>query len=303
MSYTGYDMIAGNNGGLCARRTVVIKYGGAALAASAPDSCFAEDLMSLRRAGTHVVVVHGGGHEVTALAARLEVEAEFVKGQRRTDSQMMDAVTMALAGTVNTQLVRSINASGGRAVGLSGVDGDLLVARRLTEPDLGLVGRVEQVNVQLLDLLLRGGYTPVIATLGSGAEGAVYNINADLAAGAVAAALGADLLVYMSDVEGVRNGGEIIPLMTAEEARELIACGVIHGGMIPKVESALEAVDGGVASVRIIDGRRPGALRQLLDGEAVGTAIIRTGPDDDAGVCIAAPGMYEESILIEGVIA
>lgn len=286
-----------------AGRTVVIKYGGAAMAASGPDSGFVRDLIALRSTGARVVVVHGGGSEVTALAARLEVEAEFVNGQRRTDSRMMEAVTMALAGTVNTELVRLINFLGGAAVGLSGVDGDLLRARRLAEPDLGLVGVVEDVNVPLLDLLLRAGYIPVIATVGSGEAGAVYNINADVAAGAVAGALGAEMLVYMSDVEGVRRDGELLPEITPEDARELILLGVIHGGMVPKVESALAALAGGVRSVHIIDGRVPGTLQGVLQGRCNGTAIIPEGRGTAAGDLPAAPGIDEEIIRNRGGIA
>lgn len=284
-------------------RTVVVKYGGAAMAASGPDGDFVREIIALRSAGARVVVVHGGGSEVTALAARLEVEAEFVNGQRRTDSRMMGAVTMALAGTVNTELVRLINSLGGAAVGLSGVDGDLLRARRLAEPDLGLVGVVEDVNVPLLDLLLNAGYIPVIATIGSGEGGAVYNINADVAAGAVAGAMGAGMLVYMSDVEGVRRDGVLLPEITTEEARELILLGVIHGGMVPKVESALAALEGGVTSVHIIDGRVPGTLRGVLEGRRNGTVIIGEGSGIAAGDLPAATGIDEEIIRNRGGIA
>ncbi len=291
-----------HNGDL-AGRTVVVKYGGAAMAASGPDGDFVREIIALRSAGARVVVVHGGGSEVTALAARLEVEAEFVKGQRRTDSRMMQAVTMALAGTVNTELVRLINSLGGAAVGLSGVDGDLLRARRLAEPDLGLVGVVDAVNVPLLDLLLGAGYIPVIATIGSGEAGAVYNINADVAAGAVAGAMGAGMLVYMSDVEGVCRDGGLLSEITPEEARELILLGVIHGGMVPKVESALAALEGGVRSVHIIDGRVPGTLRGVLEGRRSGTAIIGEGSGIAAGDLPAAPGIDEEIIRNRGGIA
>jgi acetylglutamate kinase len=256
---------------------VVIKYGGAAMSGEYTDAMFAADLIALADAGAHPVVVHGGGAEMTRVAATMGIEAEFVAGQRRTDARMLEVVMMVLAGSINKGLVATIGSVGGSAVGLCGADNRLLAARRLRSGagDLGFVGEVTKVNTSLLGLLREGGMIPVIAPVGIGDGGELYNINADLAAGAVAGALGASMLIYMSNIPGVKVGGEVTPRLTRGEATKLIADGEISGGMIPKVSSAFAALDAGAAMVRIIDGRAPGPLRDLLAGAGCGTAIVR----------------------------
>jgi acetylglutamate kinase len=253
-------------------RTVVVKYGGAAMGGDDAERLFARDAARLARAGVRLVVVHGGGNEVTALASKLGIEAEFVGGHRRTSSEMLDVVTMMLAGKVNKNLVRLINVAGGEAVGICGVDSNLLVARRMAGADLGHVGEVAMVNKGLLDLLLANGMTPVVAPVAIGEDGELYNINADLAAGGVAAALGADSLIYMSNIAGIEANGSVIAEMSSAEANELIASGVINGGMIPKITSALDAINAGVGSVRIVDGRLPHALMTAIVGDG-GTKV------------------------------
>jgi acetylglutamate kinase len=253
-------------------RTLVVKYGGAAMGEELEERV-AADVAWLFMAGVRLTVVHGGGAEVTALASRLGIEAEFVGGHRRTSEEMLDVAMMALGGKVNKGLVRRINLAGGEAVGICGVDSNLLVARKLSgEIDLGYVGEVAAVNAALLDLLMKNDMIPVIAPIGIGTDGTIYNINADLAAGAVASALGADTLIYMSNIEGIEADGSLLAHITREEAHGLIERGAITGGMIPKITSALAALDTGVRSVRIVDGRNPGALMRAVMGEG-GTGV------------------------------
>ncbi|MDB5035870.1 MAG: acetylglutamate kinase [Chlorobi bacterium] len=276
--------------GLRAGSTVVIKYGGAAMSGEAAESGFARDVVALRNAGVNVVVVHGGGEETTRMAARLGVEVEFVQGHRRTDETMIEIVTMVLGGRVNKNITRLINLAGAAAIGLCGVDHELIRARKLDHEagDLGLVGEVESVNVEFIRLLLGSGIIPVIAPLGLGKDGEVYNINADPAAAAIAAALNADALIYMSNIAGIDVGGIVAGVLTTEEGEELIACGTISGGMIPKVRSAFAALKAGVRSVRIIDGRVPHILPELLSGRGTGTAIVNG---------INASIFFEEGVL------
>lgn len=270
------------HGGTAAVRWAVIKYGGAAMEGNYSEEMFAEELLALAEGGITPVVVHGGGAEMTRMAAAMGIEAEFVAGQRRTDARMLEVVVMVLAGSINKNLVRAIQSAGGNAVGLCGVDNALLVARKLggDAGDLGFVGEVTAVNTRFLSLLCDGGMIPVIAPVGLGDGGELYNINADLAAAAVAGALGAEMLVYMSNIPGVEVDGAVVPTLSRAEAEGLIERGTIRGGMIPKVTSAFEALEAGAASVRIIDGRTPGALRGLLAGDGVGTAIVRGGSSD-----------------------
>lgn len=256
-------------------KTIVIKYGGSAMA-SIEASTFARDVTALKHAGARVVVVHGGGSAITSTATRLGVETIFVDGQRYTDAATIDVVMMVLAGRLNKQVVRLLCRAGGSAVGLSGVDGDLLQCVRSIDDgvDLGLVGKVTAVRTELLELLLQAGQIPVIAPAAVDDDGTIHNVNADMAASAIAGALHADLLLFMSDVAGIRIDEETVANMTSTDARSGIILGSISGGMIPKVNAALEALNAGVSRVRIIDGRVEGIIRQAFIDDDIGTEIV-----------------------------
>ncbi len=238
---------------------------------------FAKDVTILRKIGINMIIVHGGGKEITDTAAALGIGTRFVDGQRYTDEKMIEVVLMVLAGLVNKEIVSLINTNGGNAVGLCGVDNLLLKARKLSNngTDLGLVGEIVWVNVSFLNLLLQNGMMPVIAPLGVGDGGQMYNINADLAAGAVAAALKAEKLVYLSDTEGILVNGKLISTLTKSKADKLISQGAIFGGMIPKVTSAFNTLDAGVNKVHIIDGRiKHSLLLEIFTDEGIGTQMI-----------------------------
>lgn len=258
-------------------KTFVIKYGGAAMTDDALKRTFAKDVTILRKIGINIVIVHGGGKEITQTATALGLETTFVNGQRFTDSAMMNVVLMSLAGLLNKQIVGMINLNAGNAVGLCGVDNNLLKAQKLVENnvDLGLVGEITSVNVPFLNLLLSNGMMPVIAPIGASENGEFLNVNADIAAGAIAAALGAEKLVYLSDVEGVLADGQLVSTLTKNGAEELISQGKIFGGMIPKVISAFGALAQGVKKTHFIDGRRRHSLLlEIFTDEGIGTEII-----------------------------
>jgi acetylglutamate kinase len=255
-------------------KTFVIKYGGAVMQDEELKSMVAQDVTLLRKIGIEVVVVHGGGKEITSLAGKLDIESKFVNGQRYTDESMRDVVQMVLAGSINKDIVRRINIHGGRAVGVSGIDANLIRVKK-SENDLGLVGDVTEVNAPFIKNLQRDGYLPVIAPVGVDDEGTVYNVNADIAAGPIAASLDAAKLVYLTDIEGVKANGKLVSHLTKSEAEIMIKEGVISGGMIPKVESALSALESGVQKVHIIDGRIPHALLlEIFTKEGIGTEIV-----------------------------
>jgi len=264
-------------------KTLVIKYGGAAMEQADLKEQFAKDVLLLRLVGIRPVIVHGGGPQIGALMKRLGKEPRFVGGMRVTDEETVQIVEMVLVGKINKEIVGLINLHGGRAVGLSGKDASLLVAhKRLhrmpdgTSVDIGLVGEVESVNPQPIRLLEENGLIPVIAPVGVGADGATYNINADLVAGDVAAALFAEKLIHLTDVTGI-NGedGRLVSTLTKRDAERLIKAGVIDGGMLPKVESSLRALTGGAQKAHIIDGRVPHAiLLEVLTKEGIGTEIV-----------------------------
>jgi len=219
--------------------------------------------------------VHGGGKDITDLATALNIPTRFVDGQRYTDEKMVDVVLMVLAGKLNKEIVNLINTNGGNAVGLCGMDNGLMKAHRITEKDLGLVGDVSFVNVTFLNLLLNNGMMPVIAPLAVGDDNKILNINADLAAGAIATALKAEKLVYLSDIEGVLVDKQLVSSLTYAEAETLIEGGAIHSGMIPKVRSAFSTLDAGVNKVHIIDGRiKHSLLLEIFTDEGVGTQMI-----------------------------
>lgn len=264
-------------------KTLVIKYGGAAMEQADLKEQFAKDVLLLRLVGIRPVIVHGGGPQIGTLMKRLGKEPRFVGGMRVTDEETVQIVEMVLVGKINKEIVGLINLHGGRAVGLSGKDASLLRARRRlhkmpdgTSADIGLVGEVEAVNPEPIRLLEEGGFIPVIAPVGVGAGGETYNINADLVAGDVAAALLAEKLIHLTDVTGI-NGedGRLVSTLTKREAERLIKAGVIDGGMLPKVESSLRALTGGAQKAHIIDGRVPHAiLLEVLTKEGIGTEIV-----------------------------
>jgi acetylglutamate kinase len=265
------------------RKTVVIKYGGAAMNDPALREEFARDVVLLKYVGLNPVIVHGGGPEISRYSDRLGLEVRFVHGLRVTDAPTMELVKMVLVGKINKEIVGLINHHGGRAVGLSGKDATLLRAhKRLhkmpdgTSVDIGLVGEVEAVNPEPIRLLEENGFIPVIAPVGVGEAGETYNINADLVAGDVAAALFAEKLIHLTDVTGI-NGedGRLVSTLTKRDAERLIKAGVIDGGMLPKVESSLRALTGGAQKAHIIDGRVPHAiLLEVLTKEGIGTEIV-----------------------------
>jgi acetylglutamate kinase len=264
-------------------KTVVIKYGGSAMEQGDLKRTFALDVILLRLVGIDPVIVHGGGPQIGALMKRLGKEPKFVGGMRVTDEETVEIVEMVLVGKINKEIVGLINYHGGKAVGLSGKDGSLIRARRRLhrmpsgeEIDIGLVGEVEHVNPEAIRLLEEHGFIPVIAPVGVGAAGETYNINADLVAGEVAAALGAEKLIHLTDVQGILgDNGSLITTLSPKEAERLMDESVIDGGMLPKVESSLRALRGGTAKAHIIDGRVPHAiLLELFTHEGIGTEIV-----------------------------
>jgi acetylglutamate kinase len=264
-------------------KTLVIKYGGAAMEKADLKEQFARDVLLLRLIGIRPVIVHGGGPQIGALMKRLGKEPRFVGGMRVTDEETVQIVEMVLVGKINKEIVGLINLHGGRAVGLSGKGASLLRARKRlhrlpdgTSADIGLVGEVEAVNPEPIRLLEESGFIPVIAPVGVGEAGETYNINADLVAGDVAAALFAEKLIHLTDVTGI-NGedGRLVSTLTKRDAERLIKAGVIDGGMLPKVESSLRALTGGAQKAHIIDGRVPHAiLLEVLTKEGIGTEIV-----------------------------
>jgi acetylglutamate kinase len=260
-------------------KTFVIKYGGAAMTDENLKQTFAKDVTILRKIGISIVIVHGGGKEITDVATRLGYETRFVNGQRYTDQNMVEIVVMVLAGKVNKEIVNSINQTGGNAVGLCGVDNSLLKVKKASNGvDLGLVGEVTSVNTSFLNLLLAHGMMPVIAPVGVNDQGTILNVNADLAAGSIAAALKAEKLVYLSDIEGILLDKKLISTLTKLEADKLIDQGAIFGGMIPKVKSAFDTVNAGVNKVHIIDGRvKHSLLLEIFTDEGIGTQMVSGG--------------------------
>lgn len=256
-------------------RTVVVKCGGRALEDLELRRRFAEDIVLLGWVGINVVVVHGGGKQISRMLDRLGIESTFHEGLRVTDDAVLEAVEMVLGGTMNKELVRLVNNLGGRAVGITGKDGGMVRARRISD-ELGHVGQVVAVDRSVIDHIITD-FTPIIAPLATGEEGETLNINADPFAAHLAVALGAEKLVLLTDVPGVKDGdGELITTLHAREVEPLIESGVISGGMIPKVRNALEAVSAGVRKVHIIDGRLEHALLlEVFTEQGVGTQVLR----------------------------
>ncbi|HHJ17814.1 MAG TPA: acetylglutamate kinase [Gammaproteobacteria bacterium] len=268
-------------------KTVVVKYGGNAMIDEQLKSGFARDIVLMRLVGINPVVVHGGGPQIGQVLEKLGKESHFVEGMRVTDSETMDVVEMVLGGLVNKDIVSLITRHGGRAVGLTGKDGDLIRARKLTlsrnSPeldvpeiiDIGHVGEVASVDVAVVDMLVSGGFIPIIAPIGVGDDGHSYNINADLVAGRVAEVLGAEKLILLTNTTGLLDKqGKLLTGLSSSEVDGLIRDGTIHGGMLPKIQCALSAVKSGVRSAHIIDGRVEHAvLVELFTDEGVGTLI------------------------------
>lgn len=266
-------------------RTIVVKFGGHAMGEKAFVDSFAADIVLLRQVGAQPVVVHGGGPQIGQMLERLQIESSFVDGLRITDAATVSVVEMVLAGGINKALAAAIGAAGAMAVGLSGKDAQLITAERLAgierksggPVDLGFVGKPAEINPQVIHALLAASMVPVIAPLGLGEDGHTYNINADTAAGAVAGSLGATRLLMLSDVAGVQSRqGELIARLTLAEARALIADGTVSGGMIPKLETCISAVEAGAEAAVIMDGREPHAiLVELFTEDGIGTLVCR----------------------------
>jgi acetylglutamate kinase len=270
---------------------IVIKYGGHAMVDPVLARTFARDMVMLKLCGIHPVVVHGGGPQINRLLDRLQVKSEFREGLRVTDKDTMDIVEMVLAGSINKSIVASIQQAGGRAVGISGKDGNLLIAERyikkkvdgatgkIEEIDFGFVGEPHRINTEILDTIIHSDSIPVVAPIGVGEDGESYNVNADTAAGAIATALHAKRLLLLTDVAGVLDGNrELISELTLAEIPPLIADGTITGGMIPKVESCAAVVESGVEGVIVLDGRVPhSVLLELFTPHGVGTRVSRSG--------------------------
>ena len=268
------------------QKTIVVKYGGNAMTGGGTDD-FSQDIVLMKQTGIDPVVVHGGGPQIGAMLKKMNINSTFVDGLRVTDEAAVEIVEMVLTGSINKQIVSAINVAGGRAVGLSGKDGNLVVARKLalskTDPDtgekvavdLGFVGEPEKINPEVLHTMMKSEIIPVIAPIGVGPKGETFNINADTVAGAVAAAVRAERLVLLTDVEGVLDKDrKLVPRLTVREARALIADGTISGGMIPKIQTAIDAVEAGVNAAVILDGRIPHVLLlELFTEHGAGTLI------------------------------
>ena len=266
-------------------KTIVVKYGGHAMSEGVSHE-FAQDIVLMKHTGIDPVIVHGGGPQIGTMLKRLGVESSFVDGLRVTDAATVEVVEMVLAGAVNGEIVTAINRAGGRAVGLSGKDGNLITAKKVTlrkpdaqgvlqEVDLGFVGEPDIIDTDIVEDIMAADMIPVVAPLGVGRDGRTYNINADTAAGAIAGALEAARMILLTDVPGVLDkAGQLIPELTPKEARALVADGTISGGMIPKIETCIEAVEAGVDAAVILDGRIPHVLLlELFTEHGAGTLI------------------------------
>ena len=263
-------------------KTIVVKFGGNAMADRELKTLFARDVVLLKLVGMNPVVVHGGGPQIEQVLARMGKKGEFIQGMRVTDAETMDVVEMVLGGQVNKEVVELINQAGGKAVGLTGQDGACIRARKMVLPsnengaiDLGQVGEIESIDPGIISTLEHGGFIPVVAPIGTGADGLTYNINADLVAGKLAEVLRAEKLVVLTNTPGVLDkDGKLLSGLTPRKIDDLVAKGVISGGMLPKIGSVLDAARAGVRSCHIIDGRVPHALLlELLTDEGVGTLI------------------------------
>ncbi|MBT4519706.1 MAG: acetylglutamate kinase [Halieaceae bacterium] len=272
-------------------KTIVVKFGGNAMVDPALQESFARDVVLMKLVGMNPIVVHGGGPQIGALLDKLNIDTEFVDGMRVTDSQTMDIVEMVLGGSVNKDIVSCINRNGGKAIGVTGKDGQLIRARKLTVSryspelgsseiiDIGHVGEVDQIDTEVLTVIQDSNFIPVIAPIGVDDSGATYNINADLVAGKIAQVMKAQKLMLLTNVAGLLDqDGQIVTGLSTVQVDQLIADGTISGGMLPKISCALDTVKGGVASAHIIDGRVPHAvLLEIFTDQGVGTLITNQG--------------------------
>ena len=263
-------------------KTIVVKYGGNAMVDDALTQEFAQDIALMKLVGMNPVVVHGGGPQIGSLLEKLGIQSEFIAGMRVTDAATMEVVEMVLGGAVNKTVVSLLNQAGGKAIGITGKDGDLIRAKKMAMKDadgkvldIGFVGEVEHVNREVIDALVHSDFIPVIAPVGVGADGQSYNINADLVAGKVAEALSAEKLMLLTNVAGLQDkAGKVLTGLTTVQVDSLIADGTIYGGMLPKIQCALDAVKHGVTSAHIIDGRVEHAvLLEIFTDHGVGTLI------------------------------
>lgn len=273
--------------------TVVVKYGGNAMVDDRLKESFARDIVLMKAVGINPVVVHGGGPQIGELLEQLSIKSEFINGMRVTDSKTMDVVEMVLGATINKEIVNLISNAGGKAFGVTGKDGRLIRARKLvtsrqtpemTAPeiiDIGQVGEVDSIDKSVIDMLLKGNFIPVIAPIGVGSDGSSYNINADLVAGKVAAVLQAEKLILLTNVSGLQDkDGEVLTGLSVNLVNQLIADGTIYGGMLPKIQCALDAVNSGVSQAHIIDGRVDHAVMlEIFTDEGVGTLITSQAND------------------------
>lgn len=271
-------------------RSVVIKYGGNAMVEPGLQQSFARDVVLMKLVGINPVVVHGGGPQIGSLLDKLNIKSSFVDGMRVTDSETMDVVEMVLGATINKEIVGAINNCGGKAVGITGKDGRLIQARKLSVTrllpemqapeiiDIGHVGDVEHIDTEIIEILQQSNFIPVIAPIGVGPDGESYNINADLVAGRMAQVLGAEKLILLTNVAGLLDAdGQVLTGLSTDEVDKLIADGTIRGGMLPKVRCALDAINGGVDSAHIIDGRVPHAvLLEIFTDVGVGTLLTNS---------------------------
>lgn len=272
------------------QKTIVVKFGGNAMTDEALQNSFARDIVLMKLVGMNPIVVHGGGPQIGDVLNKLNIESHFINGMRVTDSATMDVVEMVLGGTVNKQIVSLINRNGGQAIGITGKDGNLINARKMTVThktsdmlapeiiDIGHVGEVMSIKRDVIDLLVNSNFIPVIAPVGVGPDGETYNINADLVAGKIAEVLNAEKLMLLTNVAGLQDkSGNVLTGLSTQRVDELIADGTIYGGMLPKIGCALDAVKSGVSSAHIVDGRLPHAvLLEIFTDEGVGTLITNS---------------------------
>jgi len=258
-----------------AGKSVVIKYGGHAMGDEGLASAFCGDVALIKQSGVNPVIVHGGGPQIAAMLERVGIKSEFKNGLRVTDEKTIEIVEMVLSGTINKSIVAAMNAHGASAIGLSGKDGNMVLVEKIGA--LGFVGEPKIVNQSVINMVMQNGMTPVIAPVSLGEDGKTYNVNADTFAGAIAGALSATRLLFLTDVKGVLNkSGELLRQLTVKEAKALIRDGTISGGMIPKVETSIKVIENGVEGVVILDGKRPHAvLLELFTEHGAGTLIVK----------------------------